>query len=101
MLPEDVLAQKQLLKEQPAREQQCRDNHGQPDAAEEMKRARKVSEDETDGQNVEEDTEGARQSVMRAPASARKIFNRHLRNQCAFKARHGRNEAVHLPVERD
>src|SRR6202521_6067926 len=91
----------ELLQNEPAGNSAARHYAEHPNRAEEMQRAGKIFEQEADGDEVEEDAEGARDSVMRSAAFPVHVLDGYFDNRRAVPRRQRRNEAVELSVERD
>src|SRR5579863_2616630 len=71
------------------------------EAAEEMQRAAHVAEQEADGEQIEEDAEGAADAVVALAALAIHVLDRDFADGRAIPRGERGNEAVHLAVERD
>ncbi len=69
--------------------------------AEEMQRTRHVLQQEANGQQVEEDTHGARNTIVRLAPLAVHIPDRNLADAGAIPGGERRDEAMHLAIERD
>src|SRR5512146_1288963 len=86
---------------QPNHDPAPRKNAHHADAAEEVQRTRKILEQKANGEQVEEDAEGASNAVMRGAALAVHIADGHFADGRAMPRCQGRNEAVQLAVERN
>src|SRR5208337_2569295 len=86
---------------QPAGDGGASHNAERPQAAEKMQRAGKIFEQKTDGDEVEEDAEGARDAVMRGAALTNDVPDRNLDDGRAIPRGQRGNEAVEFSVERD
>ena len=71
------------------------------EGSEEVQRARHIAEKKADGEQVEEDAEGAGETIMRLPCRARWISNGDFADAGAIPGGKRRDEAMHLAVERD
>src|SRR5208283_2224627 len=100
MLVHDVdLGVQELLQNQPAGDAAARQNAEHPHRAEEVQRPRKIFEQEADGNKVEENAEGARNSVMRNTAFPDYVLDRNFDDRRAIPRGQCRDEAVKLSVE--
>src|ERR1700678_2517111 len=69
--------------------------------AKEMQRARKIAQQEANGDEIEENAEGAGDAVMRHAALAVYVADRNFANGSAIPRRERRNKPVQLAVERN
>ena len=92
---------KQLPLDQPSRDPEPAHDAEHAHGAEEMQRARKVTKQEADGDEIEEDSEGARDAVMGCAALAVHIADRYFDDRRAMPRGQRRDEAVQFAVERD
>ncbi len=71
------------------------------EGAEEVQRAGHVPEQEPDGDQIEEDAEGARDAVVRLPCRAGGVGDGDLADAGAVPGGEGGDEAMHLAVQGD
>src|SRR5258708_7170976 len=71
------------------------------EAAKEMQRAREIAQQETDGQQIKEDTEGTGNPVVRNAAFAVDVADGHFANGGAMPGGQRGNEAVQFAIERN
>ena len=71
------------------------------EGAEEVQRPRHITEQEADGQQIEEDAEGAGDAVVGLPCRTGGIGDGYLADAGAVPGGECRNEAMHLAVKRD
>ena len=66
---------------------------------EEMQRARHIAQEESYREQIEEDPESSRNSIVRFSAGTNDILNRHFDDFCAVESSERGNEAVHFTVQ--
>src|ERR1700678_927217 len=101
MLGHDVGMVQYLLKNQPAGNSATGQNAEHAQGAEKVQRARKIFEQEADGDEVKEYPEGTRDAVMRSTALPVDVLDGYLDDGCAMPRSQCWNEAMQLPVERN
>ena len=97
----DVLAGYDLEDQEPRSHAHACEHAEGAEGAEEVQRARHVTEQEADGEQIKEDAEGAGDAVVRLPCCAGGVGDGNLADAGAVPGGQGGNEAVHLSVERD
>src|SRR5262245_39118458 len=97
----DCLAHHELDERQVGHDEQPWNRHGETDQPEDLQRTRRVAEQELDRQEIENDADGSRNTVLRSAVHALAMIDRHLADQHALFARDGRDEPMHLAVQLD
>src|SRR5271165_2827412 len=90
----------EFLYAEPEHDRGAAENAHHTEAAEKMQRARQIAQQKADGQQVEEHAEGARNAVVRHPALAVHIADRHFADGRPMPGGQRRNEAVQFAIER-
>src|SRR5438132_10643561 len=90
-----------FLCQQPARDSRTGENAQHPNRTEEMKRTRKIPQQETNRNQVEKYAECPRNSVVRIAALTVHIANRHFYNRRPVPGSQRRNKAVQLTIQRN
>lgn len=83
-----------------AREETSKDKQQSP-AAEEMNRAVKIAIKEVNNEKIEEDAEGAGQTILTPAGGAGRVVNGNFGDFCASPGSVGGEEAVHFAKERE
>src|SRR5215472_17629819 len=96
-----VLMSDELLDAQPRHHATTRHDAHHPEAAKEMQRARQITQEETNGEEIEEYPEGPRNPVVRSPTFAVHILDRHFADGCAVPRCERRDKAVQLAIKRN
>jgi hypothetical protein len=97
----DVLVGNDLENEQPRGHAEASHHAERSDGPEEVQRARHITQQEADGEEVEEDAEGAGDAVVALAKLAGGIRDGNLADAGAVPGGEGGNETVHLAVKRD
>src|ERR1700722_9805456 len=84
---------------QETRNSPAEENAERSEGSEEMKRPRHVFQQKTNGQQVKEDPDGARNSVMRLAPLPVDVADGNLTNAGSIPGGKRRDEAMHLPVK--
>src|SRR5208282_5673257 len=90
-----------LLQDEPEGNGGSRKNAEHPNRSEKMQRAGKIFEQETNGDEIEEDAEGAGDSVMRIPAFPVHVLDGHFDDRRAVPLSQCGDETVELFVKRN
>ena len=96
-----MLAGDELQGEEPYRHADSCGHAERPECPEEMKRTGHIAEQKTDGQQIEEDADGARDSIVRLSCQACRIGDGNFADAGSEPGGERGNEAMHLPVKRD
>jgi len=97
----DVLTGNDLEDEEPGGHARTGHHAERAEGAEEVQRAGHITKQEADGEQIEEDAEGARDAVVGLPCRAGRVGDGYLADAGAVPGGEGRDEAVHLAVEGD
>src|SRR5581483_9359002 len=100
VLRHDVAVVDELGNHHPERNAHAGGYTGHADGPEEMQRARQVPEQEPDGQEIEEDAEGARDAVVRDAAFAVHVLDRNFTDRGTMPRSESWDKAVHLAIQR-
>src|ERR1700731_2946966 len=101
MLDQQVGVSQQFLKHQPARNRKAAQDTEHSHRAEEMQGPRKIAQQEANGDEVEEDSERARDAIVRKAALPVHVADRDLNDRSPMPRSQRRNEAVQFAVERN
>src|SRR5262245_16436493 len=97
----DWLTHRELDERQVGHDEQARNRHGETDQPEDLQWTRRVTEQELNGQEIEDDADGSRNAVLRLAVHARTMIDHRFVDQDSLLARNGGNEPVHLAVQLD
>src|SRR5258708_14148942 len=91
----------QLLRSQPGHQRAAAEHAEQSEGSEEVQWTGKITQQEANRDEIEENAEGACNAVMRDAALAVHVANRHFANRRAIPRGQSRNETVQFAVERN
>src|SRR6266853_50170 len=99
VLRHDIGLVQELLQNQPAGDSAACHDAEHPNRTEEVQGAGKIFEQEADGDEIEEDAEGARDSIMRSPTFPVDVLYWYFNDRRAVPGRQCGDEAVEFSVE--